>query len=101
MVLDGRWKLVHFEGGFRPMLFDLETDPQELVDLGTAPEHAEVRARLHEAIFAWSRRHHNRITMPAERVERMTGGEPPGIIIGVWDEEDYARTFGQAFSDRP
>ncbi|MEZ5824849.1 MAG: hypothetical protein R3C97_08950 [Geminicoccaceae bacterium] len=33
MVFDGRFKLMHAEGGFRPMLFDLEADPNEFVDL--------------------------------------------------------------------
>ena len=34
MVFDGRFKLMHAEGGFRPMLFDLKTDPEEFHDLG-------------------------------------------------------------------
>ena len=42
MVCDKRWKYVHCEG-FRPMLFDLENDPQELNDLGADPDHEEVR----------------------------------------------------------
>ena len=29
MIFDGRWKMMHAEGGFRPMLFDLENDPEE------------------------------------------------------------------------
>ena len=28
MVADKKWKFMHAEGGFRPMLFDLENDPQ-------------------------------------------------------------------------
>ncbi len=39
MACDKEWKYVHCEG-FRPMLFDLSNDPQELVDLGA---HARVR----------------------------------------------------------
>jgi arylsulfatase A-like enzyme len=85
MICDRRWKYVHCEG-FRPMLFDLESDPQELNDLGADPAHAGERARLHEAIFAWARRHHNRITLTPERIDRMAGQEPPGVVIGVWDE---------------
>ena len=40
------------------MLFDLETDPQELHDLGAsdAPEHVAARARMHEKLFEWARR---------------------------------------------
>ena len=43
MVRDQRWKYVHCEG-FRPMLFDLETDPQELNDLGADPAYEATRA---------------------------------------------------------
>ena len=102
MIRDARWKYIHAEG-FRPMLFDLEADPDELDDLGAspAPEHAEVRARLHEAIFAWARRHHSRIVLDPETIENMTGKEPPGILIGFWDEAEFEAEFGKPFADRP
>ena len=100
MCRDERWKYVHAEG-FRPMLFDLDTDPQELVDLGADPAFAEVRQRMSDAIFEWARRHHNRITITGERIEKMTGGEPPGILIGFWDEADYEARFGTPFPRRP
>ncbi len=88
MIFDGRWKYIHAEG-FRPLLFDLESDPDEVVDLGAEPAHEEVRARLHEALFAWARRHHTRITRTPQQVDRMAkGGEPPGILIGFWDEDE-------------
>lgn len=88
MIFDGRWKYIHAEG-FRPLLFDLESDPAELIDLGTAPEHEEIRLELHEALFAWARQHHTRITRTPEQIDRMAaGGEPPGILIGYWDEEE-------------
>lgn len=102
MIRDARWKYVHAEG-FRPMLFDLEADPQELRDLGAspAPEHARVREALHEELFAWARRHHSRIAITPERVEGMTGKEPPGILIGYWDEAEFERDFKKPFSERP
>ena len=99
MVRDERWKLT-FAEGFRPMLFDLETDPDELEDLGSDPAHAEVRERLEGAIFAWARRHHARITVAPERIEAMTGREPPGVVIGVWDEAEYEATYGHPFAER-
>ncbi|MFV0384939.1 alkaline phosphatase family protein [Paracoccus sp. (in: a-proteobacteria)] len=100
MCRDDRWKYVHAEG-FRPMLFDLETDPQELTDLGADPDHAGVRDRMAAAIFAWARRHHNRFTLSPERIEKMTGGEPPGILIGFWDEAEFEAEFGKPFAQRP
>ena len=27
----------------------------------------------------------------------MAGREPPGILIGFWDEKDYEEEFGQPF----
>ncbi|MYA89658.1 MAG: sulfatase-like hydrolase/transferase, partial [Boseongicola sp. SB0662_bin_57] len=88
MVFDGRWKYVHVEE-MRPMLFDLESDPNELVDLGGDPAFAEQVDRLCGLHFEWTRRHHNRITRTAEEVEAMTDArEPPGILIGYRDRAE-------------
>ena len=100
MVRDAHWKYVHAEG-FRPMLFDLQYDPQELRDLGASPDHEAVRQRLYEALCTWARQHHNRITVSPERVEAMTGGEPPGVLIGFWDEPEFEAEFGKPFAERP
>lgn len=101
MVRDERWKYIHAEG-FRPMLFDLVNDPSELNDLGgTAGESLDaVRQTMADAIFKWARRHHSRITLSPEQIENMTGGEPPGILIGFWDEKEYSDHFGHEFADR-
>ena len=88
MVFDGRWKYVHVEQ-MRPLLFDLETDPGELHDLGDSAAHQDQIARLREIHFDWARRHHSRITRSPQIVERMAAGrEPPGIYIAYWDRED-------------
>ena len=89
-----------FAEGFRPMLFDLETDPDELVDLGADPAHGDVRERLEGAIFTWARRHHARITATPERVEAMSAGGPPGVLAGFWDEGEYEAVFGRPFGER-
>lgn len=51
MIRKGRWKYNHYVG-FPPELFDLENDPDELVDLGQDPSHAGIRddmeAELHK-----------------------------------------------------
>ena len=52
MLRKGRWKYVHYVR-HRPQLFDLESDPEELVDLAADPAH---RARLRE-LEAELRRH--------------------------------------------
>ncbi|MEC7761840.1 MAG: alkaline phosphatase family protein [Pseudomonadota bacterium] len=101
MVCDKDWKYVHAEG-FRPMLFDLVNDPDELEDLGDHPDHAATRARLYEAACAWSRQFHTRITVPPDHVERQAAiGESPGMLIAYWDEADFERSFSKPFAERP
>ena len=88
MIFDGRWKLTHVEN-MRPMLFDLEVDPNELNDLGNNPDFTDQVSRLRELHFEWARRHHNRITRPAAIVEKMTDAkEPPGVMIGYWNQKE-------------
>ena len=45
MLRKGRWKYVHCVG-YRPQLFDLEADPEELADLGDDPAHHATIAAL-------------------------------------------------------
>jgi choline-sulfatase len=45
MLRKGRWKYVHCVR-YRPQLFDLERDPEELVDLAADPAHAATLAML-------------------------------------------------------
>jgi choline-sulfatase len=50
MIRHGRYKYVHYVA-YRPQLFDLDADPEELRDLAAEPAHAavleECRVRLH------------------------------------------------------
>jgi arylsulfatase A-like enzyme len=88
MVFDGRWKYVHVEL-MRPMLFDLETDPDELHDLGESAEHQDQIERLRDLHFGWARQHHSRITRSPQIIEEMAADkEPPGIYIAYWDRAD-------------
>jgi arylsulfatase A-like enzyme len=91
MVFDGRWKLVHAKG-FRPMLFDLSTDPHELYDRGADRRFEIERARLRDALFDWALRDHNRVTMPDGRIAAYASGRQlrSGILIGYWDEAELA-----------
>lgn len=56
MVADHRWKMIHFESDHRPMLFDLQADPDELTDLGNDADHAETIARMYDKLNTWARR---------------------------------------------
>ncbi|AXS42004.1 sulfatase-like hydrolase/transferase [Breoghania sp. L-A4] len=89
MVADTKWKLVHCEGGFRPILFDLEADPDELVDLGDREDHADVIAAMYEKLFTWARRPSQRTTRSTAQLEEMrTQTRRRGVMIGVYDEND-------------
>ena len=84
MVADRRWKLIHFENGARPVLYDLENDPQELVDLGASPDHAGVVAAMYDKLNAWARRQSQRQTKSNAAIvagRRAMGGV--GVFIGV------------------
>ena len=84
MVRTDRWKYIHYEG-FRPQLFDLDEDPNELNDLGESPNHAATRAKLHERLFAWLRQRCFRTTLSDDEVAKRTDTSAKrGFLIGVW-----------------
>ncbi|SHH87804.1 alkaline phosphatase family protein [Cognatishimia maritima] len=90
MLFDGRWKYV-FAEGFRSMLFDLETDPDEFRDLGGDPDYATECDRLQALFFQWTRRISQRTTMSDAEVERRgqdLNEAKAGIIIGFPTEAD-------------
>jgi arylsulfatase A-like enzyme len=89
MIYDGRWKMIWVEG-HRPMLFDLESDPQELRDLGDMPDHADQITRLCEMMFAWARRQHNRVAISDEKINTVMCRDDAdyGVYLGFWDEEE-------------
>lgn len=89
MVANKEWKLIHCEGGFRPILYDLANDPDELVDLGDSTDHADVIATMYDKLFAWARRPSQRTTRSSEQLIKMrTETGRAGVIIGVYDEND-------------
>jgi len=88
MVADKRWKYVHAVG-FRPMLYDLETDPNEFHDLGADPAFDAQRQRMSAALAQWGLRQSQRTTLSdAQMLARRGKSQQRGILIGVWDEGD-------------
>jgi arylsulfatase A-like enzyme len=88
MVFDGRWKYVHAIG-FRPMLFDLASDPQEFHDRGADPGLAHERDRLAGVLAEWGLRESQRTTLSDRQVRGKRGKvQRRGILIGVWGEKD-------------
>ncbi|WP_305511771.1 sulfatase-like hydrolase/transferase [Shimia thalassica] len=90
MLFDGRWKYT-FAEGFRPMLFDLETNPDEFVDLGGDPAYADELARLEKLFFGWSRRTSQRTTRSDAWIaarDPSLGEAKAGILIGYRNEAE-------------
>ena len=84
MVRTARWKYCHYQG-FRPQLFDLQEDPEELHDLGPDPAAVAVLAELHERLFAWLRARRTRVTLSDAEIARRTAtSRQRGYLIGVW-----------------
>ena len=90
MLVDARWKCIFADGGFRPMLFDLLNDPNELNDLGGSGDHGDIIDKFQARLSAWARRPSQRTTVGHDALIRSRDGtsEPVGIFIGVWQEDD-------------
>jgi arylsulfatase A-like enzyme len=89
MVANRKWKLIHCDGGFPPILFDLENDPDELVDLGTSNTHAPVIAEMYEHLAKWGRRQSQRQTQSQQWIfDSRTNRTATGVVLGAWDEND-------------
>lgn len=97
MIRDARWKYVHALG-FRPMLFDLEADPDERVDQGgsDAPEIQAVLARFGAAHQAWAASY-TRTTYTREQTLARGASPNPNVLIGYWDEADFEAVHGRPF----
>jgi arylsulfatase A-like enzyme len=101
MIADKRWKYVEAPG-FRPMLYDLQTDPNEFNDLGDSPAHEGERARMKAALSAWGLRQSQRITRSEEQIRQSRGKSMRrGILIGVWDEAELPKELWSAYLDEP
>jgi arylsulfatase A-like enzyme len=97
MAADKRWKYVHAIG-FRPMLFDLQSDPEEFRDLGADPAYAAERERLSAALADWGLRMSQRTTISEAQILKGRGrSQRKGILIGVWDETDIPQDLWSAY----
>ena len=101
MVANKKWKMVHCDGGYRPILFDLENDPDELTDLGSSNAHAGVIAEMYEHLAKWARRQSQRLTQSHQQVfDARSAGKAVGIVIGAWDEADLPARATQKYVGR-
>ena len=85
MIREQRWKYIHHHC-FRPQLYDLQQDPNELVDLGEDPAYEELRQKLQYRLIDWRRRLKPRVGVPYDNLAVMgpERDEQHGIIIGRW-----------------
>ena len=106
MVANHRWKMIHFESGHRPMLFDLHADPDELTDLGGSAEHTEVIAAMYDKLNTWARRPAARTTLSnATFIKKRIADPRTGVLIGVADateatDDEAAKYIGRKAPDK-
>jgi arylsulfatase A-like enzyme len=55
-IRTSRWKYVHF-AALPPLLFDLEADPDNLVNLAGRPDYLAVQLEMAEKLLSWRARH--------------------------------------------
>jgi arylsulfatase A-like enzyme len=98
MIFDGRYKMMHAEGGFRPMLFDLQSDPEEFHDLAKGTDHQAEIDRLYAMLAAWGRRCSQRVTKSDDDIRAMHGqslrrGILPFLVDGSEVPEELTRAY--------
>ncbi|MCP5265087.1 MAG: sulfatase-like hydrolase/transferase [Burkholderiaceae bacterium] len=85
MARSERYKLVHVCKGVAPLLWDLQEDPHELVDLGRDPGYAGIVDAHYAMIFDWMIHRRNRIAISdADIAARPSPADAGGVIIGKW-----------------
>ena len=85
MLRDKRWKYIHHQQ-FEAQLFDLENDPDELVDMGRNAEYAAIATQLKQCIVDWRETLKMRTGLTYAEAEKQGPelDEEGGIIIGRW-----------------
>lgn len=105
MVYDGRYKLIHAEGGFGPMLFDLESDPNEFHDLAKTGSNQSEVDRLYGHLAQWGRRMSQRVTRSDAQIITGRGaslrrGILPFLKDGTEVPDDLTKAYrGPALQD--
>jgi arylsulfatase A-like enzyme len=84
MVRTERWKYI-FHESFDPQLFDLENDPEELIDKAADPGCSSVLTEHRERLFEWFRERKSTVTVDYEYLEnRHQFATRGGFIFGEW-----------------
>ncbi len=85
MIRDLNYKYIYYQG-FRPQLFDLKNDPQEIYDLGDDHDYKEICDRMKDRLFLWLATGRKiRTTLPDKDViARTDSWKEKGVIFGEW-----------------
>ena len=84
-----------------PRSFDLEDDPDELVDLGSSNSHAPVIAEMYDHLAKWGRRQSQRQTQSQQQIlEKRSSTRATGVVLGAWDEHDQALRATEKYRGR-
>ncbi len=98
MLFDGRYKLVHAEGGLRPMLFDLEEDPDEFHDLCKSGPPNQALERLYNCLAEWGRRMAQRVTLSDDDIRARRGRSARrGILPFLFDGSEVPDALTQFY----
>jgi choline-sulfatase len=93
MVRHGKWKYVYFvRYPDQPQLFDLETDPQELQDLGTDRAFHGARKECHERLLAM---------LDPEEIDRRAKRRQAELVAANGGREAVLRRGSFAYSPPP
>ena len=96
MVTDGRFKAVFPLADLPPLLFDLQEDPDELIDIALHEGALDVLARLKGDLWTWSHRAHARVTTSDAQILDGTENEPTvGVLIGFWDQPQLDQVLAE------
>ncbi|MEM7332558.1 MAG: sulfatase-like hydrolase/transferase [Chloroflexota bacterium] len=90
MICTKQWKYIHVDN-YRPILFDLENDPDEMKDLGADEAYTAVIHQMQQHLITFFLRRKSRITLPDAAIDNLVGGvnrEKRGIYIGFYEEKD-------------
>ena len=88
MIADKRYKFMHAEG-FRPMLFDMLEDPDELNDVAEDSAYLSVIDMMKARLADWALRNAQRTTISDQDiVNRRGGSRQRGLLIGYASEDE-------------
>ena len=102
MVATSKWKFMHAEGGFPPMLFDLQADPQELRDVGRSPDYQEAVQICYEMLHSWALRCGQRTSLTTDHLIANRGkSRRKGIVLGLRDAADAEPDILSKYRGKP